>query len=66
MSIGQKKALSDFLNTVSAAWLATGVIAPVFTPMFSKEELISSLISGFCGSLALLFISLILVREVNV
>ena len=65
LSIGQRKSLSDFLNTVSAAWLTAGIIAPIFTQTQVVSEFFLSLASGMAGSVALLAISLILVKEVN-
>jgi len=65
MSIAQRKALSDFLNTVAAAWLTAGIIAPIFAPNYPLFEFLFSIASGAAGSLALLTLSLILVREIN-
>lgn len=62
---GQIKGLSDFLNTVAAAWFSAGAISPLFI----KTEVIGKtiLISGIEIVMALFFlsISLLLLREVK-
>jgi hypothetical protein len=65
LSIGQKKALSEFLNTTAAAWFAAGVIAPLFAAPKTSEELTLSIILGAISAIAFLFGSLIMVKEVN-
>lgn len=61
MTSNQRKVITDYLNTVSAAWLAAGAIAPIFTGQYSQIEFRASIVSGIAGSLALLFISLIII-----
>ncbi len=41
LSVNQRKALSDFANTVAAAWFTAGVISPFFTKPKSLIELLS-------------------------
>lgn len=60
-SIGQLKALSDFLNTLAAAWFTGGIIAP----FFSRASLLDKslfFIPGFVFSNVFLFFSLTLMR----
>ena len=62
---GQIKGLSDFLNTVAAAWFSAGAISPLFI----KTEILGKalFISGIEIVMALFFlgISLLLLRRVK-
>lgn len=61
---GQIKGLSDFLNTVAAAWFSAGVISPLFA---NTESIVKTLfLSGIEISMALFFLSLslLLLRRV--
>ena len=44
LSVGQKRALSDFFNTTAAAWFTAGLITPLFSsPQTLKETLLPPL-----------------------
>jgi len=61
----QLKALSEFLNTVVAAWFSAGVISPLF---IKPENLFKALVlAGIAISMALFFLiwSLSLVKRVK-
>ena len=53
---GQIKGLSDFLNTVAAAWFSAGVISPLFANTESVMKIL--FLSGIEISMALSFLSL--------
>lgn len=65
MSIGQLKALSEFFNTIAAAWFTGGIIAPFFAKVSLLEKILFFVIvAGF--SYAFLNISLFFVKEVEI
>ena len=62
----QYKALSEFLNTIAAAWFTAGVISPFF---IKPESLISAVILGLIAmmfTLSCLGWSLFLVRRIKI
>lgn len=62
---GQLKALSEFLNTIAAAWFTAGIISPFFIKI---EDPLNVLILGTIAiifSVAFLFASLFFVRKVK-
>lgn len=63
-SIGQLKALSQFFDTIAAAWFSGGIIAPFFARVSLVEKL-SFFVTGFIFSYMFLNISLFFVREVE-
>jgi len=62
---GQIKGLSDFLNTVAAAWFSAGVVSPLFAITESITKIL--FLSGIEISMALSFLSLslLLLRRVQ-
>lgn len=61
----QLRALSDFANTVAAAWFSAGIISPFFT---KSEPLIRALVFPLVGLLmtwVILSWSLSLVRDID-
>ncbi len=61
----QFKALSEFCNTIAAAWFSAGVISPFF---IKSENLLSAIILGLAAiliSVLFLGLSLYLVRRVK-
>ena len=53
---GQLKALSDFCNTIAAAWFSAGVISPFF---IKAENLLTTVILGLAAILvSALFLAL--------
>ncbi|OGM31492.1 hypothetical protein A2630_03645 [Candidatus Woesebacteria bacterium RIFCSPHIGHO2_01_FULL_44_10] len=65
LSVGQKRALSDFLNTVAAAFLTIGAITPLFSNFGSWKEISASVLGGLSISLLLLTISLRIMRRIK-
>lgn len=66
LTASQYKALSEFLNTIAAAWFTAGVISPFF---IRPESLISAIILGVIAlmfTLTCLGWSLFLVRKVKI
>jgi len=64
INIGQKKALSDFLNNIAAAWFTIGVITPLFiTTDKTLDDIITSIIFGLTGSVASLAFSFIINKD---
>jgi hypothetical protein len=61
----QLKALSDFANTVAAAWFTAGVISPFFTKPASLLEVFRFLLIGLLMTWITLTWSLSLVKEVK-
>lgn len=61
----QRKALSEFANTIAAAWFTAGVISPFFTKPKSLLELISFIVVGLLMSWATLRWSLSLLEGVK-
>jgi len=62
----QLKALSEFLNTIAAAWFSAGVISPLF---IKPENLIKALILAGIAILMTIFLlawSLSLLRRVKI
>lgn len=66
LSIGQRKALSDFLSTVAAAWFTAGVISPLFTHPEDSLEAALLVVLSLAVTAAFLRLSLVLVKEVGV
>lgn len=65
LTASQLKALSEFLNTIAAAWFTAGVISPFF---LKPEDFSRALILGFAAvALAATFLSfsLSIVRRVK-
>jgi len=63
LSVNQRKALSDFANTIAAAWFTAGIISPLFTKPKSPAELLTFVILGISMTWAALRWSLILVED---
>lgn len=61
----QRKALSEFANTVAAAWFSAGVISPFFTKPKSLIDLLSFILVGLTMTWATLRWSLSLVKEIK-
>lgn len=61
----QLKSLSDFANTVAAAWFTGGVISPFFSKPESLEKLFLFLLVGLLMTWATLRLSLFLVKGVK-
>lgn len=61
----QLKALSDFANTIAAAWFSAGVISPVFTKPKSILELLIFVLVGLLMTWAALRWSLFLIKDLN-
>jgi hypothetical protein len=64
LSIGQLRALSDFFNTVAAAWFVGGIVTPFFVGASPIEKLQFS-VAGVLYSGVFLSLSLFFVKEVN-
>ena len=58
----QKKGLSEFLNSVSVAWFAAGVISPLFLQSFPMERFVFSSIFAMTFTAIFLGISMQLLR----
>ncbi|MBU0570195.1 hypothetical protein KKB40_05480 [Patescibacteria group bacterium] len=65
LSVGQKRVLSEFLNTVAVALLTVGVITPLFSKPSSFGEIIGSITAGIFSALFLLALSLIIMERVK-
>jgi len=65
LSSVQLKALSDFSNTVAAAWFTAGIISPVFTKPKSLVELITFLLVSLLMTGATLRWSLFILEGVK-
>jgi len=63
-SSGQLKALSEYFNTIAAAWFTAGIITPFFSNAPFLERIIFS-ISGFAMSYIFLSFSLFFARKVK-
>lgn len=63
LTFAQRKSLSEFANTVAAAWFTAGIISPFFTKPKSLQELLSFVIVGLLMTWATLRWSLTLVKE---
>ncbi len=61
----QLKSLSEFANTVAAAWFTAGVIAPVFTRPKSIGDLLTFLLIGVLMTAVVLYWSLFLLEGVK-
>ena len=61
----QLKALSDFANTIAAAWFSAGVISPVFTKPRLLVELLVFVLVGLLMTWATLRWSLFLIKDLN-
>jgi hypothetical protein len=61
----QKKGLSEFFNSVSVAWFAVGVIAPVFLPAFAWSRFVVSAVLALTFVSFFLGLSLQLLRRVR-
>jgi hypothetical protein len=60
----QLKALSEFLNTIAAAWFSAGVISPFF---IKPESLLRAILLGFSAfvlALSLLYWSIYVVKNI--
>lgn len=62
---GQLKALSEFLNTVAAAWFTAGIIAPIFIELKDISKTIVLGLVAFVTSMGFLASSLQLVRKIR-
>ena len=65
LSSAQLKSLSEFANTVAAAWFTAGVISPVFTKPKSLLELITFLLVSLLMTAATLRWSLFILEGVK-
>jgi len=63
-SIGQLRALSDFFNTLAAAWFTTGVIAPFFAKPTFVEKM-TFFMAGLIMSYIFLNFSLFVASELK-
>ncbi|MDI6731553.1 MAG: hypothetical protein QME05_03090 [Candidatus Margulisbacteria bacterium] len=61
----QLKAFSEFMNMIAAAWFTSGVIAPLFAHPNSFIELLSYIVVGLLMTWATMFLSLSLVKEIQ-
>jgi len=61
----QLKALSDFANTVAAAWFTAGIISPFFSKPTSGVETLKFLLTGLLMTWVTLSWSLSLIKEVK-
>jgi len=61
----QKKGLSEFLNSVSVAWFAAGIIAPTFLPEFIFTHFAFSALTALIFSGFFLGMSLQILRRVR-
>jgi len=64
LSVGQRKALSEFFTNGAVAWLSTGVIAPFFATKRLQDFAISGLI-GAVWTIGFLTISLLFTKGVK-
>ena len=64
LSTGQRKALSEFFNTIAAAWFSGGIVAPFFARVTPAEKMIF-FVSGFAFSYIFLNFSLLFVKEIK-
>lgn len=62
---GQLKALSEFLNTVAAAWFSVGVIAPLFTRPDDFSKILLPTSTAIALTVIFLVLSLYSVRKVK-
>jgi len=61
----QLKALSEFLNTIAAAWFSAGIISPIFVkPENFPTTLVLALVA-IIAALSFLALSLYFVRKVK-
>lgn len=63
LSTEQKKVLSDFLNTIAAAWFTIGIISPVLSKPKSFLDVGESLVLGIVGTFFSLGLSIIMIRS---
>ncbi|MBI5619465.1 hypothetical protein HY950_00705 [Candidatus Gottesmanbacteria bacterium] len=63
LSWDQRKSLSEFSNTVAAAWFTAGVISPLFTKAKSLEEVAVFLFSGLFMTGVMLRLSLLFLER---
>lgn len=59
----QRKALSEFLNTVAAAWFSAGVISPFFIKPESLFRVVLLGVFAFVLALSLLYWSIYVVKN---
>ncbi len=66
LTSSQRKALSEFLNTIAAGWFSAGIIAPFF---IKPQNIVSVIIGGGLAIIMTMFflgLSLYLVRRIKV
>ena len=59
----QLKALSEFFNTIAAAWFSAGVISPIFSGIENLTRTVILLFISALVTLSSLYMSLYLLRE---
>jgi len=64
LSVGQRKALSEFFTNGAVAWLSAGVIAPFFTDK-TLTNFVGSLTWGVVFTIWFLLIALLLTKGVR-
>ena len=64
LSHGQLKVVSEFFNTIAAAWFTGGIVAPFFTKSSLSEKLLF-FAAGFTFSYVFLSFAILLVKGVK-